>query len=184
MPYQMIKFFSLNFYFKDVIIASGCSGAIDLCITALANEGDNILLPRPGFPLYQTLAESKGIECKYYDLIPEKNWEVAIDHLRSLADNRTKCIVVNNPSNPCGSVYSRSHLQSVLKLADSLKIPIIADEIYADMAFKPYDFISLASLSQTVPILSVGGLAKRYLVPGWRVGWILIHDRNNIFSQV
>ena len=104
--------------------------------------------------------------------------------MESLIDNKTAAIVINNPSNPCGSVYSKQHLQDILALVDRRHIPIIADEIYADMAFEPYVFHAMASLTTTVPILSVGGLAKKYLVPGWRVGWVLIHDRNNLFARV
>ena len=169
---------------KDVIIASGCSGALDLCVTVLANEGQNILLPRPGFSLYRTLCDSKGIEVRYYDLVPEKQWECDLDHMGSLIDHNTTVILINNPSNPCGSVYSEKHLLEILLLAEKHGLPIIADEIYADMAFKPYKFIPLASLSKKVPILTVGGIAKQYLVPGWRVGWILIHDRDGLFSEV
>jgi tyrosine aminotransferase len=81
-------------------------------------------------------------------------------------------------------VWTKEHLLDILATADRLQLPIIADEIYADMAFKPSQFIPLARLSKTVPILSVGGLAKRWLVPGWRLGWILIHDRQQLFKQV
>lgn len=72
----------------------------------------------------------------------------------------------------------------IVKTAEKHRIPIISDEIYADMAFKPFKFVPIASLSDNVPILTVGGIAKQYLVPGWRVGWVLIHDRQNLFSDV
>ncbi|ORZ34401.1 tyrosine aminotransferase [Catenaria anguillulae PL171] len=162
---------------NDVIIASGCSGAIDLCITAMANPGQTILLPRPGFPLYQTLADSKGIKIKYYNLDPKRNWEIDLVHLESLIDSTTAFILINNPSNPCGSNFSRPHLESVLALAEKHYLPILADEIYADMVFEGQTFTPLASIPSPVPVVSVGGLAKRWLVPGWRVGWILVHDR-------
>ncbi|KAJ3091615.1 hypothetical protein HK102_014101, partial [Quaeritorhiza haematococci] len=169
---------------KDVIITSGCSGALDLCIGVLANEGQNVLLPRPGFPLYQTLSESKGIEVRFYDLLPEESWAIDLAHVASLIDEKTAAIVINNPSNPCGSVFTEKHVKDILTLCDKYKLPIIADEIYADMVFSDVKFQFMARLTTTVPILSVGGLAKRWLVPGWRVGWILIHDRNNVFSEV
>jgi tyrosine aminotransferase len=99
---------------KDIILASGCSDALNLCIGVLADEGQNILLPAPGFSLYETLASSKGIECRFYHLLPEKNWEADVDHLKSLIDKNTRAIVINNPSNPCGSVYTREHLLQLL----------------------------------------------------------------------
>ncbi|KJE96524.1 tyrosine aminotransferase [Capsaspora owczarzaki ATCC 30864] len=169
---------------KDVIIASGCSGALDLAITALANPGQNILIPRPGFSLYQTLADSKGIKVRHYNLLPEKNWEIDLEHLQSLVDDQTAAIVVNNPSNPCGSNYSRAHLLDILQLAEKNFLPIISDEIYADMVFSGQVFEPMAPLTKTVPILACGGIAKQFLVPGWRVGWLMIHDRNNTFKEI
>ncbi|KAI8922419.1 pyridoxal phosphate-dependent transferase [Powellomyces hirtus] len=168
----------------DIILSSGCSDALNLCIGALANEGQNILLPRPGFSLYETLASSKGIECRFYNLDPSRTWEIDLDHLQSLIDENTTAILVNNPSNPCGSVYSKQHLLDILAVADKHKLPIISDEIYADMAFKGHEFTPLANLTKTVPILTTSGLAKKYLVPGWRLGWILIHDRNGAFREI
>lgn len=169
---------------NDVILASGCSDALNLCIGALCNEGDSILLPAPGFSLYETLASSKGIECRFYRLKPERSWELDLKHLEELIDGRTRAILVNNPSNPCGSVYSKSHLLGVLDVAERHSLPVIADEIYADMVFRDHIFHPLATLTTTVPILSTGGLAKRYLVPGWRVGWVLVHDRHDRLVQV
>ncbi|TDH09050.1 hypothetical protein EPR50_G00082550 [Perca flavescens] len=168
---------------EDVILTSGCSQAIDLAISVLCNPGDNILVPCPGFSLYKTLAVSMGIEVKLYNLLPEKSWEVDLKHLESLIDERTSCLIVTNPSNPCGSVFSEEHLQKILKVASRHCVPILADEIYSNMVFPGCSCPSMASLSSDVPILSCGGLAKRWLVPGWRMGWILIHDRNDIFGS-
>uniref|UniRef100_A0A8C8CHU0 Tyrosine aminotransferase n=1 Tax=Oncorhynchus tshawytscha TaxID=74940 RepID=A0A8C8CHU0_ONCTS len=168
---------------EDVVLTSGCSQAIDLAITVLCNPGDNILIPCPGFSLYKTLAVSLGIQVKLYNLLPEKSWEIDLQHMESLIDDRTTCLIINNPSNPCGSVYSKEHLQNVLSVASKNCIPILADEIYGDMVFPGCKYQSMASLSSDVPILACGGLAKRWLVPGWRMGWILIHDRNQIFGK-
>ncbi|XP_049642366.1 tyrosine aminotransferase [Suncus etruscus] len=168
---------------KDVILTSGCSQAIELCLAVLANPGQNILVPRPGFSLYRTLAESMGIEVKLYNLLPDKSWEIDLKQLESLIDDETACLIINNPSNPCGSVFSKSHLQKILEVAARQCVPILADEIYGDMVFSGPKFEPMARLSSNVPILSCGGLAKRWLVPGWRMGWILIHDRRDIFGN-
>ncbi|CAL8102320.1 unnamed protein product [Orchesella dallaii] len=168
---------------NDVILCSGCSHALDLCISAVASRGQNILMPRPGFSIYRTLANGYGISTKHYNLLPEKSWEVDLDHLESLIDKNTAAIVVNNPSNPCGSVYSEQHLRDILAIAERNCVPIIADEIYDFFVFKGEVFHPLATLSTNVPILSCSGLTKRFLVPGWRMGWILIHDRNNVFAS-
>ncbi|KAL4234597.1 hypothetical protein ACF0H5_006238 [Mactra antiquata] len=168
---------------KDIVLTSGCSGALDLCITCLCNPGQNLLVPRPGFSIYKTLAESLGIEVKFYNLLPEKSWEIDLDHLEGLIDDKTAAVLVNNPSNPCGSVYSKQHLQDILKICDTWKLPVIADEIYEHFVFSGFDYHPMASLTDTVPILSCSGLTKRFLVPGWRLGWIVIYDKNNVFSQ-
>ncbi|XP_029673623.1 tyrosine aminotransferase isoform X1 [Formica exsecta] len=167
---------------KDVILCSGCSCALDLCITALAQEGQNILIPRPGFSIYRTLAEGLGITVKSYDLRPELGWEIDLDDLEAQIDESTAAIVINNPSNPCGSVFSRDHILDILDIAARYYVPIIADEIYEHMVFPGRTFHSLASLSTEVPILSCSGLTKRFLVPGWRMGWIIIHDRQNVLE--
>ncbi|TYZ61271.1 hypothetical protein PybrP1_009572 [[Pythium] brassicae (nom. inval.)] len=168
----------------DVIIASGGSGALDIAITGLLNPGDNILLPKPGFPLYQVISETHKIECRFYNLDPENNWEADLAHMQSLVDEKTKAILVNNPSNPCGSVYSKAHLEKILALAELNKIPIISDEIYGDMVFGANHFYPLAALTTTVPVIAVGGLAKHFLIPGWRVGWVLVNDRNGVLRDV
>jgi len=159
----------------DVFIGSGCSDAINLSMCALMDKGDNILLPKPGFSLYITICGRYGFEAKMYDLRPEKQWEVDLDHLRSQIDERTKAILINNPSNPCGSVYSREHLSDICKLAYEYRLPVIADEIYADMVFEGEEFVSCCEVTEG-PVFVLGGLAKQFLAPGWRVGWIVLHD--------
>ncbi|CAM9790910.1 tyrosine aminotransferase [Lampetra fluviatilis] len=167
---------------RDVILGSGCSQAIEMAITVLANPGDNILVPRPGFSLYKTLATSHGIHVKHYELLPDQCWEIDLEHMESLVDARTACVVVNNPSNPCGSVFNREHILDILAVAEKNRVPILADEIYGDMVFPGHQYHAMAPLTSEVPILACGGLAKRWLVPGWRMGWVFIHDRHQIFG--
>jgi tyrosine aminotransferase len=166
----------------DVVLTSGVSGALELALGALANEGDNVLLPQPGFPLFKTILDGFGVECRYYRVLPDDSWEVAVEDLAQLADDRTVAIVINNPSNPCGSVFSASHLKSIVDAAAELSLPIVADEVYADMVFGDRSFVSVASVSRDVPVLSVGGISKQFVVPGWRLGWLLIHDRNSVLE--
>lgn len=168
---------------KDVLLCSGTSGALEIAIGVLANEGDNILLPRPGFPLFKTISEGFGVECRYYRVNPERNWEIELEDLMELADDRTAAIVINNPSNPCGSVFSESHIEDLLAMASLLKLPIIADEVYADMVFSKEGYVSIGSRASDVPVLSVGGVSKQFVVPGWRLGWILIHDRQKVLES-
>jgi len=181
-----LSFDGVNFEAEDVYLCSGCSSSLDLCITVLADgeRNHNILIPRPGFPIYRTLAECLGVEVRHYDLLPNENWEIDLYDLESKIDKYTAAIVVTNPSNPCGSVYSAEHLKKLVKIAEKHKVPIIADEIYERLVFPGQVFTSLASISKTVPILICGGLAKRFLCPGWRMGWITVHDPIGAFNEV
>lgn len=161
---------------EDVFVTVGCSEALEHCIAVLAAPGSNILLPRPGFPLYETICRRHNVVCRFYELVPERGWEVDLDSVKRLADASTAAILINNPSNPCGAVYSREHLEDVVSLAEDLKIPLVADEVYAGMTFGKR-FVPLAEVADSVPVFSVGALSKRWLVPGWRLGWVCVHDR-------
>lgn len=169
---------------KDVVLCSGCSCALDLSITVLANPGQNILVPRPGFSIYRTLAEGLGIRTKPYNLLAERSWEVDLAGLEAAIDAQTAAIVVNNPSNPCGSVFRRQHLLDILAVAARHRLPVIADEIYEHLVFPGERYHSLGALTTEVPVLSCSGLTKRFLVPGWRMGWVVVHDRAGVLDEV
>lgn len=169
---------------NDVILCSGCSSSLDMCIAVLAEAGKNILIPRPGFSIYRTLAVAHGIEVRSYHLKPDQQWEIDLKQMEKLIDENTAALVLTNPSNPCGSVFSREHILEILAIAEKYCVPIIADEIYEHFVFPNVEYHSVSSLSENVPVLSCGGLTKRFLVPGWRLGWIVIHDRNNIFDGI
>lgn len=169
---------------NDVILCSGCSSSLDMCIAALAEHGQNILIPRPGFSIYRTLAQAHNIEIRSYNLLPHKRWEIDLEQLEELIDENTAALILTNPSNPCGNVFSEAHLTAVIDLCEKYRIPIIADEIYEHFVFPGVECRSISSLSRNVPVLSCGGLTKRFLVPGWRLGWIVIHDRNNVFDDI
>lgn len=160
----------------DVVVCSGASGALELAITVLVNPGDNILVPRPGFPLYQVITESLSASVKHYDVLPARDWECDLDQMKSLIDDRTRAILINNPSNPCGSNFSADHLRAVAALALKHGLPIIADEIYGGVVFSGV-FTPMNTVTKDVPVISVGGLAKQFVVPGWRVGWIVMFDQ-------
>mmetsp|Transcript_25546 Transcript_25546/g.33261 ORF Transcript_25546/g.33261 Transcript_25546/m.33261 type:complete len:426 (-) Transcript_25546:253-1530(-) len=168
----------------DIVIASGGSGALEICITATVDVGENLLVPAPGFPLYQVIAEANGSFVKEYPLIPSRGWEMDIDALEALIDDKTKAIVINNPSNPCGSLFSDQNLKDLLAIAEKYKLIIISDEIYGKMVFSGETFTPIASLTTRVPILTVSGMAKMLVVPGWRVGWLMIHDPSGHCSEL
>lgn len=97
----------------DVFVTSGCTQAIDVALAMLARPGANILLPRPCFPIYELCAGFRNLEVRYFDLLPEKGWEADLNAIEALADQNTVAMVVINPGNPCGNVYSYQHLKKV-----------------------------------------------------------------------
>ncbi len=132
----------------------------------------------------QTISHTRKVEPRFYKLLPEKQWQADIVSIEALIDAKTKAILINNPSNPCGSVYPVEHLRALVAVAEKHHLIIIADEIYGNLTFAGCDFIPLASLSKDVPVITVGGIAKEFLVPGWRVGWAIVHDRHGILKDV
>ncbi|KAK6919631.1 Aminotransferase, class I/classII [Dillenia turbinata] len=160
----------------DVHITSGCSHAIEIILKVLARPGVNILLPKPGFPYYEAIAEFNQIEVRHYDLISERGWEINLDQVEALADDNTAAIVVINPGNPSGSVYSYQHLERVAVIAKLLGIPIIADEVYDHLTFGSNPFVRMGVFASLAPVFTLGSISKRWLAPGWRVGWLAICD--------
>lgn len=168
LPYQLS--------FDDVFITCGGTQAIDVSVAILARPGGNILLPRPGFPIYKLYAEYRGLEVRHYDLIPEKGWEVDLDSIEALADQNTIALVIINPGNPCGNVYSYNHLEKIAETTKRLGIIVIADEVYGHLTFGANPFVPMGVFGSIVPILTLGSLSKRWIVPGWRLGWFVIND--------
>ncbi len=169
---------------SQVVLASGCSHALEMAIKVLCNPGDEILIAKPCFSLYTTLANNLQIKVVEYNLNPEKGWTVDIQHLRSLLSSKKsiKTIIINNPSNPCGSNFSLAHLKEIVAVLEEFKIPIIADEIYANMVFED-KFYALGDLT-SLPVLSTGGIAKQFLCPGYRLGWVIVYRSPAILNGI
>ncbi|MCD9641249.1 hypothetical protein HAX54_027338 [Datura stramonium] len=168
---------------NDVHVTAGAKQAIDVLITALAVSGANILLPRPGYPAYEALATFNCLEMRHYDLLPEQDWEVDINGLEALADDRTVAMVVINPGNPCGNVYKREHLKKVAEAARRLGMLVISDEAYGHLVFGSNSFVPMGVFGEIAPILTIGSISKRWMVPGWRFGWIVMCDPNGILQK-
>jgi tyrosine aminotransferase len=141
------------------------------------------LIPKPCWN-YTTWICGSGIEVQFYNLDPSEDWNIDLNHLESLINDKTRAILINNPGNPCGNVFSKEHLIDVLKIAERHKLPIISDEVYEHFVFPGVKYHSVASLSKNVPVLTCSGLTKRFLMPGIRMGWILINCRHNLLDEV
>lgn len=169
----------------DVVLTFGCSGAQYTVFSAMCNPGDNVLVPRPGFPLCLPISQNLGVELRYYDLDPDNEFNIKLDTVESQIDDKTKFILVVNPSNPCGSVYSKEHQEEIIALAEKHQVPLVCDEIYYGFSYdenKP--FHSFAHINTTMPVITMGAISKTYCVPGWRLGWVIVYNRDGYFDSI
>ncbi|KAJ4734654.1 Tyrosine aminotransferase [Rhynchospora pubera] len=167
----------------DVFLTAGCSQAIDIVISALSRPGANVLLPRPGFPMYEARCIYNNVEMRHFDLIPEQGWELDLEQVKKLADENTVAIVVCNPNNPCGSVLKYHHMEEIAKTARKLGVMIISDEVYDHLTFGSNPFIPMGIFGDIVPVVTLGSISKRWVVPGWRLGWIATTDPKGILRK-
>jgi alanine-synthesizing transaminase len=159
---------------QEVFITQGVSEAVDLALTALVNPGENILTPCPEYPLYSAVLARLGAQLNTYDLDEDSGWEPDLDHMARRIFAGTRALLVINPNNPTGTVYSRPTLEAVAELARRNNLMIIADEIYDKLVLDGEPHVSIAALAPDVPAITFGGLSKPYLAPGWRVGWGIV----------
>ena len=156
-----------------VLITTGTSEGIELALNALVDEGDDVLVPSPTYPLYTAVLAKIGAQPRYYRTDPNREWLPDLDHLRSLITPNTRVMVVIDPNNPTGAVYPASVRRALLEIADQHDLTILADEVYSDLGFDgPLPL--LATLDLEAPIISFSSLSKAYLAPGWRAGWLVV----------
>ncbi|XP_073118946.1 tyrosine aminotransferase-like [Henckelia pumila] len=167
----------------DVFLTIGCTQALETIVTVLANPKSNILLPRPGFPYYEARAGFSHLEVRHYDLVPEKGWEVDLDAVEALSDENTVAMVIINPGNPCGNVFNYEQLKKIAETAKKLGILVISDEVYDHLTFGSNPFVPMGVFASIVPVVTVGSISKRWIVPGWRLGWLVTNDPDGILMK-
>jgi alanine-synthesizing transaminase len=156
-----------------VVITAGTSEGIELALTALAGPGDEVLVPVPTYPLYTAVLAKIGARPVFYDTRPEQQWLPDLTQVRKLIGPATRALVVIDPNNPTGAMYPPPVRRELVALADEHNIPLLADEVYADLAFDgPVD--AIASTDPDAPVITFSSLSKAYLAPGWRSGWLAV----------
>ncbi len=156
---------------EEVFIGNGVSELIDLSLRALLNPGDEVLVPSPDYPLWSAAVALNGGKAVHYRCDAQRGFQPDIAHIERSINSKTKAIVVINPNNPSGAVYSREMLQSIVSLAELHGLVIMADEIYDQMVYDGAEFIPLATLVTNSVCLTYSGLSKIYRACGYRVGW-------------
>lgn len=158
----------------DTFITTGASEAIEICLTALLNPGENVLIPEPGYPLYSAIQSKLELVGNPYYLDESNGWQPDIDDIKSKINEKTRAIVLINPNNPTGAVFSREILEQIVEVALEHQLVVFADEIYDKLLFDDSKHISIASLSPDLSCVTFSGLSKNYVAPGFRIGWGIV----------
>jgi aspartate/methionine/tyrosine aminotransferase len=156
-----------------VLITTGTSEAIDIVLNALVDEGDEVLVPLPTYPLYTAVIARIGAKARYYRTDPHRDWQPDVDHLRSLISPHTRVLVTIDPNNPTGAVYPPGVRRALLEVADEHGLTILADEVYGELGFDGAVPL-LGTLDRDAAVVSLSSLSKAYLAPGWRAGWLVV----------
>ena len=164
----------------DVYMGNGVSECIDLALRALLNSGDEILIPSPDYPLWSASVALNQGKAVYYNCLPENQFQPDPDEIRSLINDHTRGIVLINPNNPTGAVYSRESLAEIARIAEQHQIVVFSDEIYDEMLYGDAEHVPMATLVKETLCATFGGLSKIYRACGYRVGWIAFSgERDN-----
>jgi alanine-synthesizing transaminase len=154
-----------------VCITAGTSEGIELALSALLDSDSDVLVPMPTYPLYTAVLAKLGVRPRFYRTDPAREWAPDLDHLASLITTATRALVVIDPNNPTGAVYSASLRRALVDIADRHGLVILADEVYGDLGFDG-PVAPIGSLQPDAPIVSFSSLSKGYMAPGWRTGWL------------
>jgi len=168
---------------QDIFITTGASEAIELCLTALLNRGENVLMPTPGYPLYTAVQSKLELIGNPYYLDEKNGWQPDIEDIKSKINDKTRGICLINPNNPTGTVFSRKILQQIVDIALEHELIVFADEIYDKLIFDGQKHISIASLNKDLPCITFSGLSKNYVAPGFRIGWGIASGPMNILQE-
>lgn len=171
--YEMIDTFP-HFDVGDVYLGNGVSELISMTTQALLNDGDEILIPAPDYPLWTASATLSGGTPVHYLCDEEDGWNPSLEDIRSKITPRTRAIVVINPNNPTGAVYTRETLEGIADIAREHGLMILADEIYDRILYDGAQHISMAEVAPDVLTLTFNGLSKAYRVAGYRAGWLIV----------
>jgi alanine-synthesizing transaminase len=169
----------------DVYLGNGVSELISLAMNALLDEGDEVLIPSPDYPLYTAVASLSGGKPVHYQCDEGSGWLPDLDDIRRKVTPRTKAIVVINPNNPTGALYPDDVLRDIVEVARVNGLVIFADEIYDKTLYDGHTHTSIASLAGDVVVLSFNGLSKNYRSCGFRAGWMVVSgDKRRASSYI
>jgi alanine-synthesizing transaminase len=159
---------------EEVFIGNGVSELIDITLRALLNEGDEVLVPSPDYPLWTAAVNLNRGKAVHYPCRPENGFVPDPNEIESLISPRTRAIVIVNPNNPTGAVYPREVLSAIARLAERRGLVLLCDEIYDQITYDDAEFVPMATLVHDAVCVTMSGLSKVYRACGYRVGWAII----------
>ena len=168
-----------NVTMNDIYTGNGVSELINLCMQVLLNNGDEILIPAPDYPLWTATATLSGGKVVHYICDEQSEWYPDMDDIRSKITDKTKAIVIINPNNPTGAVYPKEVLEQIVQIAREHELIIFSDEIYDRLVMDQYQHTSIASLAPDLFCVTFSGLSKSHMIAGFRIGWMVLSGPKN-----
>ncbi len=162
---------------RDVYLGNGVSELIVMTMQALMNDGDEVLIPMPDYPLWTAATNLSGGTAVHYRCNEDDNWQPDIEDIKSKITSRTKGIVVINPNNPTGALYSDENLKQIIEVAKAHNLVIMADEIYDRVLYDDVVHTPMSTLTDEVLVLSYNGLSKSHRIAGFRAGWMMVSGK-------
>lgn len=169
-----------NASIDDIYTGNGVSELINLSLSALLDNGDEVLVPSPDYPLWTACVNLAGGTAVHYVCDEDSEWYPDIDDMRSKITDKTKAIVIINPNNPTGALYPKEVLQQIVDLAREHQLMIFSDEIYDRLVMDGLEHISIASLAPDLFCVTFSGLSKSHMIAGWRVGWMVLSGNKRL----
>lgn len=163
-----------NVSIEDIYTGNGVSELINLCMSALLNNGDEVLLPAPDYPLWTACVTLAGGKAVHYICDEEADWMPDIEDIRSKITSRTKALVIINPNNPTGALYPREVLEQIAQVAREHHLILFSDEIYDRLVMDGKEHVSIASLAPDLFSITFSGLSKSHMIAGYRIGWMVL----------
>mgnify|MGYP002729263822 FL=1 len=169
-----------NVSIEDIYTGNGVSELINLSLSALLDNGDEVLVPSPDYPLWTACVNLAGGTAVHYVCDEDSEWYPDIGDMRSKITDKTKAIVIINPNNPTGALYPKEVLQQIVDLAREHQLMIFSDEIYDRLVMDGLEHISIASLAPDLFCVTFSGLSKSHMIAGWRVGWMVLSGNKRL----
>ena len=182
MQYAQVKGLP-NVQMEHIYTGNGVSELIQLSMHALLDDGDEILIPSPDYPLWTACATLAGGHPVHYLCDEQSEWYPDIADMESKVTDRTKALVIINPNNPTGAVYPREVLEQIVELARRHQLMIFSDEIYDRLCMDGVEHVSIASLAPDLPCVTFSGLSKSHMIAGYRIGWMILSGNIRCMSD-